>query len=360
MREAKLKEWCKPVLLGLGLPFLLLSCEKESPKSDTPKPAESSVEKPSALDPDLAQAMAAASAVAPGKAGAAVAGGPPPTGIFAPGAADREIKKGDPPKVTLGDEGKAPRITLTPAQPKPGSKQSGTISVVQQQADGGGVPIEFAVTFEAQKPKGDVTPTTPIPVTVKVTGARISMAGAPKDLEATVAKLKGSKVDYEVAADGAGSNYRFEVSKAAPADLADTVRSLSDVIAVVTVPFPDKPVGKDAFWMATSREGVLGLDLVTYRLIKVQSIDGQKVTLNVNTKRYSATSNFDLPGLQPGAPRSLAEFQALAEGTVELVAGKGFPVGGSQNSALGAQLQDPANPRARGMLEIRTQADLKF
>lgn len=353
-----MKEWCKPVLLGL--PFLLLSCEKESPRSDAPKPAESSVEKTTAIDPDLAQAMAAASAAAPGRVAAAAQGGPPPNGIFAPGGADREVKKGDPPKVTLGDEGKEPRITLTPAQPKPGSKQSGTISVVQQQADGSGVPIEFAVTFEAQKPKADAPANAPVPVTLKVTGARISMAGAPKDLEAAVAKLKGSKVDYEVAPDGAGSNYRFEVAKAAPADLADTVRSLSDVVAVVTVPFPDKPVGKEAFWMATSREGVLGLDLVTYRLIKVEQIDGQKVTLNVNTKRYSATSTFDLPGLQAGAPRSLAEFQALAEGTVEFVAGKGFPSGGTQNSALGAQLQDPANPRARGMLEIRTRADLKF
>ncbi|MFZ5889932.1 MAG: hypothetical protein ACOY0T_02600 [Myxococcota bacterium] len=348
---------CKRVLLGLSL--VLLSCEKETARSDAPKPADSAAGKSVALDPDLAQAMAAASA-APGKATAATQGGPPPNGIFGPGGADREIKKGDPPKLTLGNEGADPRIALLPAQPKPGTKQSGTIQVVQQQADGGGIPIEFAVTFEAQKPKGEASATAPVPVTVKVTGARVSVSGAPKDVEEQIAKLKGSKVEYEVAADGAGSNYRFEVPKAAPADLADLVRSLSDVVAVVTVPFPDKPVGVGAFWMATSREGVLGLDLVTYRLIKVERIEGQKLTLNVNTKRYSASPSFDLPGLAPNAPRSLAEFQALAEGTVEVVAGKGFPVGGTQNSALGAQLQDPANPRARGMLEIRTRADLKF
>jgi hypothetical protein len=350
-------EWCKPVLLGL--PMLLLSCEKESPHSDAPKPAESSAEKSVALDPDLAQAMAAASA-APAKPGAAVPGGPPPNGIFPPGAADHEVKKGDAPKVTLGSEGQEPRITLVPAQPKPGTKQSGTIQVVQQQAEGGGIPIEFAVTFEALKPKADAGPSAPVPASVKVTGARIAVGGAPKDIEAQVAKLKGAKIDYDIAVDGAGSNYRFEVPKGTPADLSDLVRSLSDLIAVVTLPFPDKPVGPGAYWMATSREGVLSLDLVTYRLIKVERIEGQKVTLNVNTKRYSASPNFDLPGLQPGAPRSLAEFQALAEGTVEFIAGKGFPVGGTQNSALGAQLQDPANPRARGMLEIRTRGELKF
>lgn len=352
-----MKEWCKRVLVGL--PILLLSCEKESPRSDTPKPAESSAEKSVALDPDLAQAMAAASAAAP-KPGAAVPGGPPPNGIFPPGGADHEIKQGDAPKLTLGSDGQEPRITLTPAQPKAGSKQSGSIQLVQQQADGSGIPVEFAVTFEASKPKADAAANAPVPASLKVTGARVAVSGAPKDVEAQIAKLKGSKIDYEIAADGAGGNYRFEVPKGAPAELSDLVRSLSDLVAVVTLPFPDKPLGAGAYWMATSREGVLGLDLVTYRLIKVERIDGQKVTLNVNTKRYSASSNFDLPGLQPGAPHSLAEFQALAEGTVEYVAGKGFPVGGTQTSGLGAQLQDPANPRARGMLEIRTRGELKF
>ena len=166
-----MNEWCKRVLLGL--PMLLLSCEKESPHSDAPKPAESSAEKSVALDPDLAQAMAAASA-APAKPGAAVPGGPPPNGIFPPGAADHEVKKGDAPKVTLGSEGQEPRITLVPAQPKPGTKQSGTIQVVQQQAEGGGIPIEFAVTFEALKPKADAGPSAPVPASVKVTGARIA------------------------------------------------------------------------------------------------------------------------------------------------------------------------------------------
>ncbi|MGC4094285.1 MAG: hypothetical protein QM756_41530 [Polyangiaceae bacterium] len=343
----------------MGLPLVLLACEKESQNSDAPKPAQSSAEKSVALDPDLAQAMAAASAAAP-TSGAAGQGGPPPNGIFGPGAADRELAKGQPPKLTLGSDGADPRITLVPAQPKVGSKQSGSIQVVQQQADGGGLPVEFALTFEAQKPKGEASATAPVPVLVKVTGARISMTGAPKELEAQVAKVKGSKVEYEIAADGAASNFRFEVPKGSPPEFSDLVRSLSDVLALVTIPVPDKPVGVGGYWMATSREGVLGLDLVTYRLIKVEKIEGQKVTLNVNTKRYAASPSFELPGLSANAPRALAEFQAIAEGTVEVVAGKGFPVGGTQNSVLGAQLQDAQNPRARGMFEIRTRSELKF
>jgi hypothetical protein len=333
----------------------VLGCSKENPPTEaTPRP-DAGVSKAEAMDPDLAQAVAAASAMRP--SAAAVEGGPPPNGIFAPGAADKEIAKGQAPKLTLGSEGAEPKVSLSPAQPKPGSKQSGTIQIVQQ-SQGAGLPVEFGIALEAQKPKGEGV--TAVPVVVKVTSAKVAVSGAPKELEAQIAKLKGAKLEYEVSVDGAGTNYRYEVPKAASQEFADIVRALSDVLAVVTLPFPQKPVGVGAFWMATSRDGVLGLDLVTYRMIKVEKIEGNKVTLNVNTKRYSTSPTFDMPGLPPDAPRNLAEFQALAEGSLQIEPGKILPVGGTQNSALGASLQNPGNPAARGTLEVRTRADLKL
>jgi hypothetical protein len=150
--------WRVPILIGVTLS--VLGCAKENPPSEaTPRP-DAGASKAEAMDPDLAQAMAAASAMrAPA---AAVEGGPPPNGIFAPGAADKEIARGQAPKLTLGSEGAEPRVSLLPAQPKPGSKQSGTIQVVQQ-TQGPGLPVEFAVTFEAQKPKGEGATTVPLP-----------------------------------------------------------------------------------------------------------------------------------------------------------------------------------------------------
>lgn len=346
---------CVPILVGVTLS--VVGCAKDNPPSDSAARPDAGLSKAEALDPDIAQAVAAASAARPGAQAAGVPGGPPANGIFAPGAADKEIARGQAPKLTLGSEGAEPRFTLTPAQPKPGSKQSGTIQVVQQ-SQGAGLPIEFAVAFEAQKPKGEGS--TAVPVVVRVNGAKVAIAGAPKEVEAQVAKLKGAKVEYDVLPDGAGTNYRYEVPKAAPQDLADIVRALTDVLAVVTLPYPDKAVGVGAFWMATSRDGAMGLDLVTYRMVKVERIEGGKVTLNVNTKRYATSTDFDMPGLPPDAPRNLAEFQALAEGTLQIEPGKGFPVGGNQNSAIGVTLQNPANPAARGMLEVRTHAELKL
>jgi hypothetical protein len=298
--------------------------------------------------------MAAASVSAPA-AKAQGDGGPPANGVFAPGAADKEIAVGQAPKLTLGSEGADPKITFV-GQPKPGTKQSGTIQVVQQ-SQGGGLPVEFAVTFEAQKPK---TEGGPVPVVVRVTGAKVALSGAPKDLEAQVAKLKGARVDYEVQSNGAGTGYKFELAKGVGNEFSDLIRSLSETLAGITLPFPQKPIGAGGFWMATSRDGLLGLDLVTYRMVKVEKVAGNKVTLQVNTKRYSASSNFDLPGLPPDAPRNLAEFRSQSEGNLELEVGKPFVTGGTQSGVLAATLQSPANPSARGTLEVRTRAELKF
>ncbi len=342
-----------PMLLALTL--TVFGCEKHEPPSEAQR-SDAGAPKSEAIDPSLAQAMAAASVAAP-SAKSQSDGGPPPNGIFAPGAADKELARGQPPKLTLGSEGSEPKVTFTP-QPKPGSKQSGTIQVVQQ-SQGGGLPVEFAVTFEAQKPKVEGAPA-PVPVVVRVTGAKVALAGAPKDLEAQVAKLKGTKLEYEVLPDGAGSGYKYELPKGIGNDFTDIVRSLSDTLAAITLPFPQKPMGAGGFWMATSRDGLLGLDLVTYRMVKIEKISGNNVTLHVNTKRYSATSDFDLPGLPPDAPRNLAEFRSASEGSIELELGKPFLTGGTQNGVLAATLQSPGKPNARGTLEVRTRSELKF
>lgn len=349
--------------------LLLAACEKQSAPTEATAPSDAGVDRVKAVDPDLAQAMAQASArprAIPGTA--QTTGGPPANGVFAPQAADKEIERGQAPKITLGSEGSEPRVSLLLPSLKPGSKQAGTIAVTQQ-SEGSGLPVEFSVSLEVLKPKeapktdeANKVASAPsaTPVELRVTGARLSVAGAPREVEEGVAKLKGAKVDFDLSPNGAGTNYRYELPKGADPELGDVVRALTDVMAVVTLPRPDKPVGVGGMWMATSRDSGLGLDLVTYRLVKVTRIDGNKVSLSVNTKRYSASSRFDLPGLPPEAPHTIAEFQALADGTLDLDTSKVFPTGGSQNSALGVSLQDPKNPQGRGNLEIRTRADLRL
>src|SRR5262245_6158455 len=119
--------------LGLLLPIVVslgaFACEKNEENKQRSAEAAASVDRSPALDPALAKAVAQASATRPQRGGPVVAGGPPQSGVFAPGAADKEARRGAPPKLTLGDRGSEPRVMLGPMQPKPGWKGNGTIEV---------------------------------------------------------------------------------------------------------------------------------------------------------------------------------------------------------------------------------------
>jgi len=83
--------------------------------------------------------------------------------------------------------------------------------------------------------------------------------------------------------------------KGVAGDLSMWLETLRDTLALVTLPMPDKNVGVGAYWMVTSREGVLGLDMVTYRLVKLEDVKDGVATLSVNTKRYSASRSLTCP-----------------------------------------------------------------
>ena len=340
----------------------LVACDKE-PQTETQVESDAGVDKNATLDPALAKAMAAASAGARRGPAAAASGGPPANGIFPPGAADREIKRGEAPKIALGGQGSEPRIALGPAQPKPGMKLMGTIEVVQRDPGGGGaLPVEFTLRIEAKKgdnlaAAGAAAVPAAVPMVAQVIGARAAVAGVPRDLDDAIQKFKGAKVEYQVLPDGTGTGYRYDVGAAKP-ELGDMMRLLSDTLALVTLPLPAQPVGKGAFWMVTSREGVLGLDLVTYRMIKVEEIAADKATLSVSAKRYATSDRFELAQLPPDAPKDLAGFEAKSEGRLEFTPGTPFPIAGQIGSALAAQLG--TDPQKAGTLQLQSRAGLAF
>jgi hypothetical protein len=349
----------------LGALLIAPGCEKE--QTETPAKPAASVDKVAAIDPALAKAVAAASARGPQARSQGGPGEPPPNGIFPPGAADREIKAGAPPKITLGSAGNEPRVTLGPTQPKPGFKTAGVVEIsTQGDPQQAPLPVQMALSIEATKAKtgaADAGVAEPVLITAKVTGAKIGVTGVPQELEARFAKIKGTKVEYSVTPEGAGSGFKAELAPGAEG-VRDQVRQLSDVLALVTLPFPAVPVGAGAYWMATTREGVFGLDLVTYRLVKVDSVNGDLVTLQVGTKRYATSNRFDFEGLPPDAPHDLAEFECKSDGKLLLKVGSPFPASGDIQSVLAASLlmpsQQPGQPQQRGNLSIQTRIALDF
>ncbi len=351
--------------LTLFIALAALGCQKTEPKEETKRPDADAGTKVEAIDPDLAQAVAQASVGVPsrGAAPAQVEGGPPPDGVFAPGGADKELARGAMPKITLGSEGSAPKAQLGPG--KNPAKLSGTIQIaLQSDPRQGAIPVLLTLSFEPKKleapAEGDKAAAVSQPVLVKVTAAKIDAPQVPKEVDEQVAKLKGSKLEYSILPGGAGAGFRFDVPKGVPPDFRDMIRSLSDAISLLTIPFPDKPLGAGGYFMVTSRDDFLGLDLVSYRLIKVKQVTPEGATLDVSTKRYAATRSFDFPGLPPEIEKNLAEFQATSEGTVELPSGALLPTKGQVSSVFAAQLgaQD-SKQRAMLQFQTRTQLDLK-
>jgi hypothetical protein len=335
----------------------LSSCQKEEPKPEATRKDAEAPSKVEAIDPSLAEAVAAASVGQPsGAAPGQVEGGPPADGMFAPGAADKEAPKGSAPKITLGSEGSEPRQLLGPTKP---AKLTGTIQVaLQSDPRQGAIPVLLSLIVEPKKAEGKDKPAGSQVVSVRVTGAKVDAPNVPKDVDDQFARIKGSKVEYTLLSNGTPSGFKVEAAKGAPDEF---VRSLSDALALLSLPYPDKAIGAGGFFMVTSRDELMNLDLVTYRMVKVKEVTPEGVTLDVNTKRYSASRTLELPGIPPDMDKTMAQFAAMSEGTVRLPVGAVLPTQGEINSMFAAQLAG-GDPKRGGLgiqLNTRAQLDLK-
>jgi hypothetical protein len=347
--------------LSLLLLIALAGCEKNEPKPESTRKdadADSARSKVDAIDPNLAEAVAAASA-APGRGAprAQVEGAPPLDGVFTEGAADKELARGAVPKITLGSAGADPKVQLGPS--KTPSKMSGTIQIaVQADPRQPALPILIGVTVEPKK--GEAKPAGQAAaaqvVSVRVTSAKVDTTGVPKELDEQLARLKGSKVEYSVLPNGAATGMRLDIAKGAPDDI---LHSLSDAVGLLTIPYPEQPIGVGGYFMVTSRDELLGLDLVTYRMIKVKEVTPEGVTLDVNTKRYSASRKLELPGMPADIDKTLFQFEAAAEGTVRVAPGALLPGQGELKSGLAAVFA-AADPKRRPSIQLQTSAQLNL
>ncbi len=345
------------VWMGCAL-ALALACEEK--KSDSASSGDAAVASTApVVDPSLAKAVASARGAGPAAPVAAEGDGPPPTGVFPPGAADEQHKKGEAPKLAVGSTGSEPRVALrTPLEP--GWKQTGSVAVSLRAGRQMLPPVTLEMSFSAAKPKPDDPPG--VPVAVKVTGAKMGDVDgqpAPKDLSAQIAKMKGSRLDYRVLPSGVAVEHRYELPMGADPNLNTILRSVSETLAATSLSYPEEPVGAGAYWLITSREFISGADVVQYRMVKLTSVEGGKLTLSINAKRYSATPKLTLHGLPPG-DLTLEEFQSTADGDFEATKGAFYPQSGELKSVLNAALAPAAQPDQRMGVQSLADATLSF
>jgi hypothetical protein len=357
-------------VLLLATAFAGAGCKKKSEaieeiNTDDSKPA---------VDPALAEAVAAASASAEPSAEAGQAqGGPPPTGVFPPGGADKELARGAAPKITLGGDGVAPRVKLTGLPPL--GKHQLRVRLGLLQGGRAQLPVDLQVVLAVSQPKPGAGADAGAPVLTgltvvaavedaKVDAARLAQQ-VPPDLEKAASKLEGSKVTFSVDSSGTGRDFAIELSKDAASGPVNMMNALAGLLATVTLPVPDKPVGQGALWMATTRETVLGIDTVSYRLIKLEKFEGNQAVLKIDTKRYAADARQMVPELSKDGAVEFQRFQAEGTGFVNVPTTGGFPLESKITRELQALLITTAGQaqplliqeRVEGVIEVGAGAD---
>jgi hypothetical protein len=348
---------------------LLAGCEEKKTSESTAAAEDGGPGNTAAVDPSLAQAVAAASA----RTGTATTpqqkGGPPENGVFAPGQADRELAPNAPPKVSIGEAGADPKIDLSKMVPAAGWRRSGSIQlVIQSDPRQGALPVDFNLTIETQKPKAPAEGAQPAPaapagtqIVARITGAHVSArGGAGGDLDQALKKLVGSRIEYRALPSGGGADYRYDLAKGAEAGLGDLMRSLTEILATVSVPFPSQPIGAGGMFMATTRDSARGVDLVSYRLVKVERVSDSGVAVQLNTKRYATSTRFDMPGLRGADAMPLEKFTSVADGSLFFEQGVPVPESGEITLVLQAVLVPPDQPTQRASVQAQTRATINF
>lgn len=299
------------LVVVVGAALLSVACDEKKTTNDTPR-IDAGTDKYATADPKLEKALKAVAS-----APAASDNGPPPTGIFAPGIADQRHARGVPTKLDVLDAGTEPRVTLTPTG---AAAQYGpaVLQMAMQLGPRSVVAIDYLLSLgPAKKDEGGGDW---LVADVKRASPSKAMGPLPAGAEKDFAALEGTQLRLQLTADGRESEIETRLAKGAKSDLDQLARSAAESLVFSTVPFPQKPVGVGARWIAENRMPLSGLDVIAYRAYQIKSLDGDRLQITLETKAYAASKDVQLAGVPKGA--TLEQFEATGHGELQLVRGE--------------------------------------
>lgn len=323
----------------------------------------------------LGEVVAAASASAPvASAVPEQQDGPPPTGIFAPGEADQKHALTAAPKVELLGEGAEPRVTLAMGKPKDGEK---TQMVLQVRSGGqqGLPPVQLGLTTHigggkkkkdkaGKKDEGEASAADGITISVdKVAVAGQQDATASEQVNKVLSGLEGSKLRYRLTPTG-GVGFAFSLPEKADPGLDMILRACQDIVSAMLVAPPKKAVGTGGYWMVTDRTTSLGVEVVRYRVFKVEQVLNGQARLSLEVRQYAANDKMNLslgPQLQNA---SLAQYQAKGQGEVIFSSDRLLPPQAQMGLTIGAGMlppgaqNAPAAQQQMAVLQLETAGQL--
>jgi hypothetical protein len=309
--------------LALAVPLLgAVGCDDKKPSSDTAR-AEggTGADKYASADPKLERAMKAAA-----EASSEAASGPPPTGIFEEGEADRRHAKGAPTKIDVMSDGAEPMVSLEPSADagadslRTSSYGPGIMELAIELGPRVAMPtVDFVLVLSPAK-KDDGGADWLVADVARANPAKEQAGQMPPGLDRDIASLQGTQIRFQVTPDGRESDLVTELSKTAKPELGRMVQAAAESLVFATVPLPPKPVGVGAQWIAETRMPVSGIDALAYRAYQVKSIDGDRIHLTLAVKAYATSHDANVEGVPKGA--TFEQFEAQAQGEVELVRGE--------------------------------------
>jgi len=311
----------KPRFLALIAMSSLLSsaCEEKhtSTTSGTAGDAGVGADKYAAADPKLARALQAAASSAPSSDH-----GPPPDGVFPPGAADQRHPRTSPANVDLISAGSEPRVLLgartdggAEASDIARSKSYGPafLEVMMQRGRNAFPSVDLALSVGPAK-RDDGGADWLVGDVKRTELARSQPGQLPPGVEKEMATLTGSSARVRVTPDGRTGQDQSDLAKGAIPDLQPLAGMVGEALGLATVPCPSQAVGVGAQWIAEVRTSITGIDVIEYRAYQLKSIDLDRLHLTVNIKAYACSKNETFAG----APRDATVEQFDGEGKAEL------------------------------------------
>jgi len=302
---------------AVGAALFGFGCEEKKPSPEVARADAEAADKYATADPKLEKALQSAA-----DASGAAENGPPPDGIFAPGAADRRHARGLPTKFDLVNDGAEPRIALAPATDagRPSAYGPASLELAMQMGPRTAAPT-IDLTLSISPAKDDEGGADWLVAAVKrAAPARQQLGQLPSGTDKEIASLEGTRVRVRLTPNGCESDVQMELGKTSRPELDRLAQSAAEALVLATVPLPSKPVGVGAQWFAETRMPLSGADVIAYRAYQVKSIDGDRVRLALNLKAYSTSKDTRLQGVPPGS--TLEQFDAEGQGEVEAVRGE--------------------------------------
>jgi hypothetical protein len=111
--------------------------------------------------------------------------------------------------------------------------------------------------------------------------------------------------------------------------------------------------------MVTDRAQSTGVDVVRYRVVRLEKQENGHASLSIQTRKYATSDKLDLPVANGGGQKlSMAMFDAQGKGSIELGLKDLFPGSGSLDDKLQAGLDTGGGPQRQAVLEIDTNATI--